>query len=60
MRQLPGRQMYLACLEGALNINNMPLESGDAIKVWDEMALTLTAMEDCHLVMVEMPRIPNR
>jgi redox-sensitive bicupin YhaK (pirin superfamily) len=56
-RQLPGRQMYLACLEGSLNINYLSLEGGDAIKVWDEPFLTLTAMEDCHLVMVEMPRI---
>jgi redox-sensitive bicupin YhaK (pirin superfamily) len=55
--QLPGRQLYLACLEGSLDINNLPLESGDAIKGWDELGLTLTAMEDCHLVMVEMPRI---
>ena len=58
VRQLPGRQMYLVCLEGSLNINNIPLESGDAIKGWDELALTLTAREDCHLLMVEMPRIP--
>ena len=56
VQQLPGRQVYLACLEGSLNINNLPLENGDAIKVWDEMAMTLTAVEDCHLVMVEMPR----
>jgi redox-sensitive bicupin YhaK (pirin superfamily) len=59
LTQLPGRQMYLACLEGALNINKLPLESGDAIKVWDEVALTLTAVQDCHLVMVEMPKIPS-
>jgi len=59
VRQLPGRQMYLVCLEGSLNINNIPLESGDAIKGWDELALTLTAREDCHLLMVEMPRIPQ-
>jgi hypothetical protein len=58
-KQPPGRQMYLACLEGKLNINNSPLESGDAIKVWDELALTLTAVQDCHLVMVEMPKFPN-
>lgn len=58
VRQLPGRQLYLACLEGSLTINNMPLENGDAIKVWDESVLTLAAVEGCHLLMVEMPRIP--
>jgi hypothetical protein len=55
--QLPGRQVYLTCLEGSLDINNLPMEHGDSIKVWDEYALTLTAIEKCHLVMVEMPRI---
>jgi redox-sensitive bicupin YhaK (pirin superfamily) len=57
IRQLTGRQVYLTCLEGVLNINNIPLETGDSIKIWDEMVLTLTAVEDCHLMMVEMPRI---
>jgi quercetin 2,3-dioxygenase len=57
MLQLPGRQVYLSCLEGQLDVNNLPLESGDSIKVWDELALTLTAVENCHLVMVELPRI---
>ena len=54
-RQLPGRQTYLACLEGSLAINNLPMESGDAIKVCGESLLTMTALQDCHLVMVEMP-----
>jgi redox-sensitive bicupin YhaK (pirin superfamily) len=57
MDQLPGRQAYLACLEGVLSINNMPLNSGDAVKIWDELGLTLTAIEDVHLIMVEMPGI---
>jgi hypothetical protein len=48
----------MASLEGALNLNNVPLKAGDAIKVWDELGLTLTAVEDSHLVIVEMPRIP--
>ena len=57
VNQLPGRQMVLACLEGSLGINNLSLERGDAIKVWNESAFTLTAMQDCHLVMVDMPGI---
>jgi redox-sensitive bicupin YhaK (pirin superfamily) len=55
MDQLPGRQVYLACLEGTLSVNDMPLNTGDALKIWDEMRLTLTAVEDVHLIMVEMP-----
>ncbi len=57
MNQLPGRQIYLACLEGMLSVNNMPLNSGDALKIWDEPGLTLTALGDVHLIMVEMPGI---
>ena len=55
--QLPGRQAYLACLEGALSVNNVPLNTGDALKIKDEPALTLAAMQDVHLIMVEMPEI---
>lgn len=57
MDQLPGHQAYLACLEGALRVNNMPLNSGDALKIWDELELTLTAVEGVHIIMVEMPGI---
>jgi redox-sensitive bicupin YhaK (pirin superfamily) len=57
IRQLPGRQLYLSCLEGSLVINDMRVEAGDALKVWDESELTLTAIQDCHTLMVEMPRI---
>ena len=56
--QLPSRQIYMACLEGSLNINAVQLDSGDAIKVWSELGLNITAMKDCHLVLIEMPRIP--
>jgi redox-sensitive bicupin YhaK (pirin superfamily) len=57
MDQLPGRQVYLACLEGALSVNNVPLNTGDALKVKNEPGLTLAALEDVHLIMVEMSGI---
>jgi len=57
IQPLPGRQIYLVCLEGAIDINAIPLEAGDAIKIWDETALTLAAVADSHLIMVEMPGI---
>jgi quercetin 2,3-dioxygenase len=57
INQLPGRQVYLACLEGALSVNNMHLNTGDALKVKDELGLTLTAIENVHIIMVEMPVI---
>jgi hypothetical protein len=42
-------------LEGALSINKLALNSGDALKIWDEPVLTLTAVEDVQLIMVDMP-----
>ncbi len=54
---LAGRQVYLACLEGALNVNNLSLEAGDAAKASDERGLTLAAVDDCHLMMVELPGV---
>jgi quercetin 2,3-dioxygenase len=56
IHQPSGRQIYLACLEGLLKINNMPLKSGDAMKGWDELILSLTAVEKSHFVMVELPK----
>ena len=52
--QLLGRKVYLACLEGALRINDMTLNNGDALKVWDEAGFTIQAVEDVHLILVEM------
>jgi hypothetical protein len=57
IRLLPDRQIYLACLEGTMHLNTASLEAGDAIKVWNESVLSLIALEDCHLVTVEMPII---
>ena len=54
--QLTGRKVYLACLEGSLRINDLKLNTGDALKIWDEFGFTLTAVEDVHLVMVEIPK----
>ncbi len=56
IRQSSDRQIYLACLEGMLGVNNVFLRAGDAIKVWEEPVLTFMAVEDCHLVHVEVPR----
>jgi quercetin 2,3-dioxygenase len=52
---LSGRKVYLVCLEGALQVNTMTLNTGDALKIWGELGLTLTAIEDVHVVLVEIP-----
>jgi len=43
---LPGRQGYLACLEGALDVMSLHLKNGDALKIWDEPGIKLSALED--------------
>jgi hypothetical protein len=48
------RQAYLLCVEGSLNINGIELMTSEAIEVAGETQLTLNALEDSHLLMVEM------
>jgi len=48
------RQSYLFCLEGSLAGNGVDLISYDALKLWGKESLTLTALEDSHILMVEM------
>jgi redox-sensitive bicupin YhaK (pirin superfamily) len=55
IEQLPGRQSYLTCLEGSLFINGSLLKDGDAVKMVGESTLTLSAVTDCHLLIIEMP-----
>lgn len=54
--QLDGRQSYLVCLEGRLNVNGTELVHGDAIEIWDEDQVIFQAPEDTHLLMVEIPK----
>ena len=48
------RQVYLVCLEGSLAINDFELKPGGAIKAIGEAELGLEALEEAHLLMVEM------
>jgi hypothetical protein len=56
MGECANRQAYMTCLEGTLDINGMLMKQGDAIKIWNETILKLTAVEHCHLIMVEAPQ----
>jgi len=49
-----GRQVYLVCVEGALAVNGMELKPCESIEISGEAQLTLQALEDAHLLMVEM------
>ena len=48
------RQSYLVCLEGKLTVNEIKLFQHDAMKVWGEEILNLSAQEDSHFLLVEM------
>ena len=52
-----GRQAYLLCVEGSLNVNGIELTMGEAIEIAGETQLTLSAHKDSHLLMVEMVEI---
>jgi quercetin 2,3-dioxygenase len=52
-QQISSRMVYLACLEGTLMVNNLELEEGDAVKILGERELNLTALADCHSILVE-------
>ena len=48
------RQSYLTCLEGKLTVNEIELCQHDAMKVWGEEILKLSAHDDSHFLLVEM------
>ncbi len=48
------RQSYLVCLEGNLTVNETKLFQNDALKVWGEEILNLSAPDDSHFLLVEM------
>jgi hypothetical protein len=48
------RQVYLVCLEGSLAISGLGLKPGGAIKAIGEAELDLEALEEAHLLIVEM------
>ena len=52
------RQSYLACLEGDLIINDLQLHQHDALKVWGDEILNLSAAVGSHFLLVEMASEP--
>ena len=48
------RQSYLACLEGDLTINDIHLHQHDALKVWGDEILNLSAAVESHFLLIEM------
>jgi redox-sensitive bicupin YhaK (pirin superfamily) len=50
-----GRHAYLVPASGAVDINGVRLGTGDGAAIADETVLTVTAVEDAEIVMVDAP-----
>jgi len=48
------RQVYLVCVEGTCAVNGIELKQYESIEIRGEVQLTLHALKDAHLLMVEM------
>jgi redox-sensitive bicupin YhaK (pirin superfamily) len=53
--QPENRQDYLVCIEGKIEINSVELTQYEAAQISCETQLVFTALEDSHLLLVEMP-----
>ncbi|MDE2423564.1 MAG: pirin family protein [Betaproteobacteria bacterium] len=51
----PARKAYLHVIDGHLDINNHPLQSGDAMKVEGENQLILQAKTDSQCILFDLP-----
>ena len=49
----PGRFAYLVPAVGRVQVNGVTLEARDGVAVKDEAAITVTALEDAELVLVD-------
>jgi redox-sensitive bicupin YhaK (pirin superfamily) len=49
----PGRQAYLALAEGKARVNGVELNARDAMEITEE-PITVEALEDAHMVIIEM------
>ena len=48
------RQGYLVCIDGKFSSNDIKVQHRDALKIWGEHELSITALEDSHFLMIEM------
>lgn len=49
------RKGYLFVIAGSLTLNGIPLEAGDQVRIAREPELTLGAMEDAELILLDLP-----
>ncbi|QYG06760.1 pirin family protein [Janthinobacterium sp. PAMC25594] len=51
-----GRIAYVHLIRGSLVVNGTPLKAGDALKLTQEAAVTLTQAEDAEVLVFDLPR----
>lgn len=49
-----GRGIYLHLAEGKVNVNNVSLQSGDAVEITEEKAISISAEENSQIVLFDM------
>jgi len=54
------RQSYLLCIEGPIDIDGVRLEQHEAIEIFGEVEYSVRAVENGHLLMVEMPEATEK
>ncbi|MEN3257407.1 pirin family protein [Sodalis endosymbiont of Spalangia cameroni] len=53
----PDRRLWLQVIAGALTVNEKTLAAGDALAVWDESRIALTAHEDSEVLLFDLPPV---
>jgi quercetin 2,3-dioxygenase len=53
-RLAEGRRAYLVSARGAVEVNGVPLAARDGAAIQDERALSVTAIEDAEIVLVDV------
>ena len=51
----PGNGVYLMNIEGKKNILNQPLESRDAMGIWETDKIEIQATETGRILLIEVP-----
>jgi quercetin 2,3-dioxygenase len=47
---------YLYLIDGELDVDGQRLSTGDAAKIWDEPEITMRAVNETELILVEVER----
>ncbi|WP_413736689.1 pirin family protein [Sodalis sp. RH21] len=53
----PGRRIWLQVVRGELAVNGQQVGASDALAIWDETALTLSAGQDSEVLVFDLPPV---